>query len=146
MSALPQPRSTRDGRRGGQRDLRLVRPEPQRHTLAFALLLLVVAAGVVFGAVALNALAAGDAVAAHRLGERVAAEQVRYERLVAEVAYLEQPGRIRQVATGELGMVEPITVRTLHVARPLPADRQADPVAGATAPDPLKALLTRGRP
>lgn len=145
MSAVPAP-SRRAVHRTDERrrpDLRVV-PEPRpRHTLRFALLYLVLAGATVFGTVSLNALAAGDAVAAHELEQRVVTAERDYALLVADVARLEDPARIRSAAL-ELGMVPAGSVRFLVVDRTLPADGVTpDLVAGADeATDPLKPVLS----
>lgn len=149
MSALPlrQPRD-RSGRvadRVRRPQLRVV-PEPRRrHPALFGALYLIVAAGTVFGAVSLNALAAGDAVSARELEERVEIEERRYGQLVAEVAALEDPARIRQAAV-DLGMIPAGSPRYLVLDRALPSDGVVEEpvVAGATA-DPLKPVLSADR-
>lgn len=84
-------------------DLRLVTsaPSPRRY-LAIALLL---AALGVFAVVSLHALATESAFRARALGREVEEYGLRAEELRAEVATLESPARIRQVATEQLGMV-----------------------------------------
>lgn len=122
--------------------LRVVPEARPRHTLAFALLYLVVGAAVVFGTVTVNALAAGDAVQARELESQVRAAEQRYEGLTAEVARLEDPARIERAAA-ELGMVRATSPRYLVVGRALAADGAAsDPV---TADDPLKPVLSVDR-
>lgn len=147
MSALPtRPRrrtAAPEQRRG---HLRLVRSAGPRHTLRFAVLLLLLAATAVFGAVSLNALAAEKAVVAHNLEERVAEQERRYEQLLADVAALEDPARIRRIAEEELGMVPPRQVHVLRLHRTPPDD--TDPQRGAraaTAADPLKPILSQER-
>ena len=142
MSAVPV--RTREPRRRPR--LRVVQPQPPRNTLRFVVLTLLLGAASVFGAVALNALAAGDAVAARELETHVAAQERRYAELVVAVAELEDPGRIRQVAIERLGMIPARSPRFLHVLRPLAADgyvADLDPVGGAT--DPLKPVLSAQR-
>lgn len=147
MSALPARPRRRPAPPGGRPGhLRLVRPSGPRHTLRFAVVLLLVAATAVFGAVSLNALAAERAVVAHRLEERVAEEERRYEQLLADVSALEDPARIRRIAVEELGMVPPREVRVLRLHRSLPAD--AGPARGeraGIAADPLKPILSQER-
>lgn len=84
-------------------DLRVV--GPPRHTRRFVLALGVVVAAAIFGVVALHALAAQASFEAAELEAEVADLSARHEELTAEVARLESPDRIRDVATGELGMV-----------------------------------------
>lgn len=145
MSALPvrRPRARTEGQRRPR--LRVVPEHKPRHTLAFLLLYVAVAAGSVFAAVSLNALAAGDAVEARQLEQAVVDQEREYGRLVAEIARLEDPGRIRQAAA-DLGMVSADTPRYLFIDRPLPVDGSTDDsvVAGETT-DPLKPVLSAER-
>lgn len=147
MSAVTAPRPTRPARPGGpaatrDRQLRVVEEPRRRHTLAFALAILMVLGAVVFGAVALNALAAGTSVEARTLDAEVAEGERRYAQLVADVATLEDPARIR-AAAGELGLVPASSIRHLAVDRNLPADGAPAPTeTGTGGPDPLKSLLS----
>lgn len=115
-----------------------------RHTLAYAVVLLLLAAAIVFGAVTLNALAAGAAVEARNLDAHVVAAERHHGRLVAEVAALEDPARIRAAAL-DLGLVPSGPLRYVVVERNLPTDGAAGSafVPGA-ATDPLKPLLSAG--
>lgn len=123
-----------------------VLPPPPRPRLRTVLAALIVGTGVVFAAVALNAMAAGDAVRARALEERVAGAEQRYRELIARVAELEDPARIERVATEELGMVPATAPRILHVTRPLPADGYVpDPAPRGQAADPLKPILSAER-
>ena len=145
MSAVPAP-SRRSVARPAERrraHLRVVAEPRPRHTLRFALLYLGLAGATVFGTVSLNALAAGDAVAAHRLEQEVVTAERDYAMLVAEVARLEDPARIRAAAL-DLGMVPAGSVRFLVVDRTLPADGvMPDLVASDDeATDPLKPVLS----
>lgn len=145
MSALTDHR-TRPRPRAPGTPLRVVRPPGRRHTLPFALLLLVLGAAAVFAAVSLSALAAGDAVRARELEQAVADQERLYGQLVADVAGLEEPGRIRRFAVDELGMVEPGSVRVLHLDRPLEGDARGGEAVGTAGPaDPLKPILTKER-
>lgn len=147
MSAVPAP--SRAYRRPAvpaprrRPHLRVVPEARPRHTLRYALLYLVLAGATVFGTVSLNALAAGDAVAARQLEQRVVTAERDYAMLVADVARLEDPARIRSAAL-ELGMVPAGSVRFLVVDRTLPADGVTpDLVASdAEATDPLKPVLS----
>lgn len=78
---------------------------PIRHPRRYLALLFVVAALGVFGVVSLNALAAESAFESRALEHEVAELTVRYDELTAEVATLEAPQRVQQVATRDLGMV-----------------------------------------
>ncbi|MEX0592716.1 MAG: hypothetical protein WD358_07875 [Nitriliruptoraceae bacterium] len=75
----------------------------------------------VFGVVALNAMTAAEAVEARDIEARIVANERQLSRLVAEVAALEEPARIRTLAE-ESGMIVAPTTRFLPVQRPLPAD------------------------
>lgn len=99
----------------------------------------------IFGVVALNAMAAASAVEARGLEERVAEGERRYGHLVAEVAALEDPGRVRDAAR-ELGMVEAGSIRYLPVARLLPADGAVgESATSPLAADPVKSVLSMDR-
>lgn len=144
MSAVTAPRRQRPlaapprpDRDRVRRHLRVVREEPRRHPVVFLALYLVVATLVVLGAVSLNALAAGGAVEARELADQVAQAERDHGHLVAEVARLENPTRIRQAAT-DAGLVPAQDPRFLEPGRTLPSD---------TAPshpgdDELKPLLS----
>lgn len=94
----------------------------RRHLAAWVAVMAVVFSGAVFGVVALNAMAAAEAVEAREIESNIAAGERRLNQLVAEVAALEEPARIRSLAE-EAGMVSTSTVRFLAVQRPLAADR-----------------------
>lgn len=140
MSATPLPLE----RGAGARPKLRVVPEPlERHTIAYALVIIALAGVVVFTTVAINALAAGDAVRARALENEVADAEQRYGELVAEVARLEDPARIGQVAREDLGMVKPAGAEYLMLDRALPADgRVSDGVQAGSAADPLKPVLS----
>lgn len=126
-------------------DLRVVRGPRPRHTLAYALVLVVLVGTAVFGAVSMNALAAAAAVEARTLDAEVRAAEHDYSMLVAEVASLEDPGRIRTAAL-DLGMVPAGPARVLVLERNLPADGAvAEALHGELGTDPLKPLLSAER-
>ena len=147
MSALTSPlrraRWSQDERR--RRHLRVVEAPVRRHTLAYALAVIVVLAAAVFGAVALNALAAEAAVQTRELEAHVTEAERAHAHLVAEVASLEDPARIREEAL-DLGLVPGGPRRHLALERNVPADGalRADERAEA-ASDPLKPLLSQER-
>ncbi len=147
MSAITAPlrRSRPPQQAPSSAHLRVVDEPVVRHTLAYAVVMVVLLAAAVFGAVALNALAAGAAVEARALESHVAVAERDYARLVAEVAALEDPARVRSAAR-ELGMVAPGPVRHLVLERSLPSDGD---VPSARTPeattDPLKPLLSLER-
>jgi hypothetical protein len=122
--------------------LRVVaRPRRQRAIVLLSLIVLLLG-GAVFGAVALNAMAAEAAVEARALDARVADAERRYGRLVAEVAALEDPGRIRTEAH-ELGLVSAGPTRHLVVERSLAADGAPDAMpSSSAAADPIKSILS----
>lgn len=143
-SASPAPASTRAARPAAarRRHLRVVEEPRRRHTLAYALLAIALAGATVFGTVTLNALAAGDAVAADALEREVGAQEREYGSLVAEVARLEDPARI-EAAARELGLVRATSPRTVQLSRVLPADGVVnDAVAAGDTTDPLKPVLS----
>lgn len=88
-----------------QPGLRLVAAPPQLSRAA--LFLLVLAALGVFGIVGVGARTAEAAISVRALESDVAELKARYDELTAEVAELESPDRIRRLASGRLGMVEP---------------------------------------
>lgn len=125
--------------------LRVVAPPRRRHTLIYLLAVVVTVAAGVFGSVTLNALAAGAAVEARELEATVVEAERSYARLIAEVAALEDPARIRSAAL-ELGMVPAGPGRYVELTRNLPADGAVR--GGEVAPDttdPIKPLLTMER-
>jgi len=115
---------------------------PKRHVLLFGVTLTTLICAVIFGAVTLNALAASAAVDASRLDGHVAEAERRYAQQVADVAALENPGRIREAAF-ELGLVPAGPARHLVLERNLPADGSVlVSEQRAANPDPLKPLLS----
>jgi hypothetical protein len=144
MSAVTAPlrRAREDAATRRRRHLRVVEEPVTRHTLAYAVVMVLLAGATVFGAVTLNALAAGTAVEAQELDRHVAEAERTYAQLVADVAALEDPARIRAGAL-ELGLEPSSPARFVVVERNLPADGALPPIArpGATA-DPLKPLLS----
>jgi len=96
----------------------------------------------VFGTVSLNALAAASAVEARELEARVAEAERSYAQLVADVAAMEDPGRIREAAL-ELGLVPAGAGRHVELDRALPVDGVTSELAGGASPaDPLKPVLS----
>jgi len=143
MSAVTAPlRRSRDIEPEPRRHLRVVDVPVTRHTLVYALVMIAVVAASVFGAVTLNALAAGTSVEARALDAHVSEAERNYAQLVADVAALEDPARIRETAL-ELGLVPSGPARFVTLERNLPADGAvvATERPGAT-PDPLKPLLS----
>ena len=122
--------------------LRVVEEPRPRHTLRYTLLIITVLGAAVFGTVALNAMAATNAVESRELTARVAEAEREYARLVADVAALEDPARIREAGL-ELGLVPASGGRHVVLERPLPADGAVDDAVepGSTA-DPLKPVLS----
>lgn len=142
MSATLAPDTPRQRSREDERHLRVAPPPGRRHTLRYALAALVVAGAAVFGAVSLNAMAAGEAVRAEELQQRVVEARRAHDQLVAEVARLEAPDRIRHAAR-ELGMVPAPTRHYLTSARPLPSDgAPGRAVRAGETTDPLKPVLS----
>jgi hypothetical protein len=125
-----------------RRHLRVVEEPRPRHTLRYTLLIIAMLGAAVFGTVALNAMAATNAVESRELTARVAEAEREYARLVADVAALEDPARIREAGL-ELGLVPASGGRHVVLERPLPADGAVDEAVepGSTA-DPLKPVLS----
>lgn len=143
MSAVTAPlRRSREVAPDPRGHLRVVDEPVVRHTLLYALVMIAVAGASVFGAVALNALAAGTAVEARTLDAQVSEAERTYAQLVADVASLEDPARIRETAL-ELGLEPAGPARFVPLERNLPADGAvvASDRPGA-AQDPLKPLLS----
>jgi hypothetical protein len=144
MSAVTAPlrRAREDVAARRRRHLQVVAEPVPRHTLAYAIVMILVIGATVFGAVTLNALAAGTAVEARELELHVADAERTYAQLVADVAALEDPARIRAGAL-ELGLQPSSPARFVVLERNLPADGAVPPIArpGSTA-DPLKPLLS----
>ncbi len=143
MSAITAPlRPSRRAVEDQTGHLTVVDAPVRRHTLAFALVWIVVLGAAVFGAVTLNALAAAGSVEARALEAHVATAERTHAQLVADVARLEDPARVRAAAQ-ELGMVTPGPVRHLTLERSLPADSLVPAARTPSAPaDPLKPLLS----
>lgn len=144
MSAVTAPlrRSRPAARPAADRHLRVLEEPVPRHTLGFVLATLLVVAGAVFGAVALNAMAASTAVAARELDARVSEAERTYAQLVADVASLEDPARIRESAL-ELGMIPAGAGRQIVLDRNLPADGATTPIEVLHGTgDPLKPVLS----
>lgn len=122
--------SVQDGPdQGSPRPLRVLgRP---RHTRRYVVLALLMSGLGIFGIVFLNALAAEAAFEARTLEKEVTELTLRHDELTAEVAALSAPGRVRQVAQDELGMVPASAAGFLF------ADQLAGDGRIARSPDPL---------
>jgi hypothetical protein len=146
MSAIALQRPAAVPRRAPQTEARvIVEPASGRRTLLLALSVVAVIAMGVFGAVALNALAADAAVQARALEREVAASEQTYAERVVAVATKEDPARIRARAF-ELGLVPSVAARHLVLERPIDADRVwNEPSERSLVPDPLKPVLTQDR-
>jgi len=116
-----------------------------RRTLMFSLAILVATFAAVFGAVALNAMAAQASVEARALERQVAHAERAYGDLIAAVAAKEDPARIRELAL-QLGLVPAPAARHIILARAIDADGARSVTADRSAvPDPLKPVLTQER-
>lgn len=143
MSAVTAPlRRSREAAPDQRPHLRVVDEPMVRHTLIYALIMIALVGASVFGAVTLNALAAGASVEARALETRVSEAERTYAQLVADVASLEDPARIRETAL-ELGLVPPGPARFVALERNLPADGAvADTERPDATQDPLKRVLS----
>jgi hypothetical protein len=142
VSALTAPLRRPVPRPQRREHLRVVEEPRPRHTLRYALAIIVVLGAAIFGTVALNALAAANSVETRELSGRVADAEREYARLVADVAALEDPARIREAGL-DLGLVPATGGRHLVLQRPLPADGAVDQsVPVGTTTDPLKPVLS----
>jgi hypothetical protein len=140
VTAPLKPAQPRDAARGPH--LQVVEEPVRRHTVAFALLILLVMGTAIFAAVSLNALAATTSVQVRELDGRVAEAERYYAQLVADVAALEDPARIRGAAAG-LGLVPADAGRYLPLDRNLPADGAPSRVEVREGlSDPLKPVLS----
>ena len=141
MSALTAPRKDVLTDRQ-QRHLEVVGEPQKRHTLVFALLIIAVLGAAIFGTVTLNALAAANAVESRALELEVAESERVYAQLVADVAELEDPARIRAAAL-DLGLVPGGPGRHVRLERNLPADGAVPELDnGRRGADPLKPVLS----
>jgi len=86
-------------------------------------------AGLLFGLVTAHVLLTQNQFRLQKVQRQAAQEQARYERLRAEVAELESPGRIVAAAQERLGMVPPASVKYLT-----PATGKHGKTAGAQPP------------
>lgn len=144
VSPLRRP-PTRPAPQPARPDLRVVRDPRRRHTLVYLLAVVLLVGASIFGAVSMDALAAAASVEARTLEAEVTAAERDYAQLVAEVATLEDPGRIRQAAT-DLGLVPAGPSRLVRLERNLPADGAvAERLDGELGADPLKPLLSAER-
>jgi hypothetical protein len=144
VSAVTAPlkRARPSDRAAEGRHLRIVADPRKRHTLLFALLTIVVVGAAIFGTVTLNALAAAQAVEARELEARVADAERSYAQLVADVAALEDPARIRAAAL-DLGLEPAGPGRHVVLGRNLPADGAVPDIhLPGRAADPLKPVLS----
>ena len=146
-TAAPAAPTPVPGNDAGERpQLTLVERPARQRTAVYLVGYAVVIVLAILGAVGLNALAAGDAVKARDLDAQVTDAERRYTRLVAQVATLEAPGRIRTEAEG-LGLVPAEDPTYLHVealpgeVAPTPPPPTLGPV-GQAGQDPLKPILS----
>jgi hypothetical protein len=146
MSAVALQRPTAVPRRAPQPEARPVAETVSGHrTLLLSLAVVAVIAVGVFGAVALNALAADAAVQARALEREVAVSEQTYAERIVAVAAKEDPARIRARAL-ELGLVPSVAARHLVLERPIDADGVWNrPSERSLVPDPLKPVLTQDR-
>lgn len=126
--------------------LHVVEAPARGHAAHYLVGYAVVIVATILGAVGLNALAAGDAVRARDLDAAVTDAERSYTLLIAEVARLETPERIRDAAR-DLGMVPANGPTYLHVDA-LPGEVDEAPPAPVLGPegqagqDPLKPVLS----
>lgn len=117
---------------GERRPRRRGEPKARRRLLAVSAVLF--AAVLLFGLVAAHVLLTQNQFRLQRVQRQAAEEQARYERLRAQVAELESPGRIVAAAQERLGMVPPNSVKYLT-----PAGTTGDKPPAAAQPAPGKA-------
>lgn len=145
MSAVTvQPRPRPLIRRPERPRLRVVTDTKPPRRVPWLLVLALLLAGTVLTALTLTALAAEDAVRARELQAEVTVAERDYAQLVAEVATLESPERIAQMAE-QMGLVRTAVPRSLPVDRPLDTDALDNDGATLADGDGLKPLLTEQR-
>jgi hypothetical protein len=143
--ALQRPRPVADVPRVRASQPAIIEATSGRRTLALAIATILMVAAGVFGAVALNALAADAAVQARALEREVVAAERRYAELVVAVAVKQDPARIRAEAL-ELGLVPSTSARHLVLERAIASDGAWGSGSDDTlTPDPLKPVLTLER-
>lgn len=142
MAALPSPATFRDphqaprpGAPTAERPALRIVGQPRHHLRYLAVLLLLTSFGV-FGVVSIHAFAAEAAFQARALEHEVDTLGERVTELHAEIAMLRAPDRIREVATGELGMVVPQNPTYIVLEQPLRSPTRADEVGIASAARP----------
>ena len=127
-----------------------------RHGLRYVVLAVLIGGLGVFGVVGLHALAAEQSFQARNLEREVRDLSLSYDELTAEIAGLESPERVRQVAMGQLGMV-PAEQPGFLVAKQADGPGDEDFVASRgtlpasdgqahaeTVADPVKQVLAEG--
>jgi cell division protein FtsL len=130
VAQLPSGRPARDHDRR-DRHLRVVPPNRRaraalRLTPRAGVMLTILLFVALFGVAVSHALLIEGQAKVDDLGQRVAAEQARYEELRREVAELEAPQRILAEATGKLGMVPAGDPVWLSPDEPAPTDELPD--------------------
>jgi len=120
--AVPQPRRT-PATRERRPQLRVVDEPRTRRLSVGAIAVLVVGAvfAVLFGLVVFHTVLLKNQQRIDRLSAQVTDEQARYQSLRLQVAQLEAPQRILDVATQKLGMVPPDNTTYLTPAATTPA-------------------------
>jgi cell division protein FtsL len=142
-TALPRrrPATTPEGAR--RPELRVV--PPRRRTGRYLAAMVLVGAVGVFGIVSLSALAAEAAFAARALEQEIDELAFRYDELTVEVATLESPARVREVATTQLGMVRAEQPAFLIVERQAAARSDgATALRSGAVTDPVKHAMGAG--
>lgn len=144
-------RAPQTGRPAARPRLRVV-GEP-RHGARYVLLAILIGGLGVFGVVGLHALAAEQSFQVRNLEREVRDLSLAYDELTAEIAGLESPERVRQVAMGQLGMV-PAQQPGFLVAESQSGSGDSDFVAArgtlpasggrAKVADPVKQVLAEG--
>lgn len=120
-----------------------VAPKRRRRAGLWLSLSALVFCAAVFGVVALNAMTAAEAVEARQIERTINGNERRLSQLVAEVAALEEPSRVRQLAQ-EMGLEPNVSLRFLPVDRGLPADHNLD--LALRAPTDLYGQTDQGSP
>jgi cell division protein FtsL len=113
--------------------------DPPRRARRYLVIGLLLAAIGVFGVVTLHALASEAAFKARDLERDIEQLALDYDDLVAEVAVLESPQHIKQVAIEDLGMVP--ADEPAYLVAPEDAPATPESLAMGEVTDPLKQAL-----
>ena len=95
---------------------------------------------VIFGVYLAKTIAGRERADIAKIERRIDAEKTRIRLLQAEVAHLEQPGRIERLSTSYLGL-KPVTVKNEASLDQLPELARNGPPKSAVAPSAVAAMV-----